>query len=126
VELTEPAYHADVIWAVVFVEEFDGWFNDLTQEQQEAIVMRMDVLKATGPALGRPIVDSIKGSRHRNMKELRVSAKGTIRILFAFDPARQAVMLLGGDKSGQWASWYQHAIPRADDLFDEYLREQEP
>lgn len=57
------------------------------------------------------------------MKELRVSAGGALRLLFAFDPARQAVLLLGGDKAGQWREWYADAIPRADDLFDAYLRD---
>jgi hypothetical protein len=57
------------------------------------------------------------------MKELRVSKGGAIRILFAFDPRRQAVLLIGGDKTGQWLAWYEEAISVADDLFDEYLRE---
>jgi hypothetical protein len=57
------------------------------------------------------------------MKELRVSEGGAIRILFAFDPMRQAILLLGGDKRGRWRQWYEVAIPMADALFDEYLRE---
>jgi hypothetical protein len=57
------------------------------------------------------------------MKELRVSKGGAIRILFAFDPRRQAVLLIGGDKGGQWQAWYEKAIPLADDLFGDYLRE---
>lgn len=57
------------------------------------------------------------------MKELRVSKGGAIRVLFAFDPKRQAVLLLGGDKTGRWNAWYAEAIPLADDLFDEYLAE---
>jgi hypothetical protein len=84
---------------------------------------RVELLEAEGPALGRPTVDTIKGSRHLNMKELRVSKGGAIRILFAFDPQRRAVLLLGGDKAGQWEAWYSEAIPVADDLFDQYLRE---
>jgi hypothetical protein len=81
------------------------------------------LLEAEGPALGRPTVDTIASSRYPNMKELRVSKGGAIRILFAFDPRRQAVLLIGGDKTGQWHAWYEEAIPVADDLFDEYLRE---
>jgi hypothetical protein len=84
---------------------------------------RVELLEVEGPALGRPTVDTIKGSRHLNMKELRVSKGGAIRVLFAFDPQRWAVLLLGGDKAGQWESWYSEAIPVADDLFDQYLRE---
>ena len=57
------------------------------------------------------------------MKELRVSSGGSLRILFAFDPRQTAILLIGGDKSGEWETWYQHAIPLADDLYDEYLEE---
>jgi hypothetical protein len=57
------------------------------------------------------------------MKELRVGAVGNIRILFAFDPRRQAILLLGGDKTGAWSEWYRVNIPKADDLYDDYLQE---
>ena len=74
-----------------------------------------------GPGLGRPLVDTIKQSRHANMKELR--PLGTrIRILFAFDLRRTAILLIGGDKSGRWRQWYVETIPIADDLYDEHLR----
>lgn len=98
------------MWEVVFTEEFGRWFEGLTEAQQDAIVARVDLLEAHGPALGRPTVDTIKASRHSNMKELRISEGAAIRILFAFDPQRQAVLLIGGDKSGRWAAWYQAAI----------------
>jgi len=65
------------------------------------------------------VVDSIKGSRHSNMKELRA---GTLRVLFAFDPSRTAVLLLGGDKRDRWQQWYREAIPEADDLLEEHLQ----
>ncbi|WP_350278667.1 type II toxin-antitoxin system RelE/ParE family toxin [Kribbella sp. HUAS MG21] len=68
------------------------------------------------------MVETIKASRHQNMKELR---SGTIRVLFAFDPVRQAVLLIGGDKVGQWGAWYRRNIPIADDLYDEWLEELE-
>ena len=80
----------------------------------------MRVLEQRGPGLGRPLVDSVTGSRHANMKELRV---GTIRILFAFDPRRSAILLIGGDKRGRRHEFYEQAIPLADDLFDEHLDE---
>ena len=73
-----------------------------------------------GPALGRPLVDTISGSRHANMKELRPRG-GNLRVLFAFDPRRLAILLIGGDKSGEWNAWYQRMIPLADDLYDEHL-----
>jgi hypothetical protein len=111
------------MWEVLYTDEFGAWFETLTEDQQDAVIARVDLLEAEGPALGRPTVDTIAGSRHPNMKELRVSKGGAIRILFAFDPRRQAVLLIGGDKRGQWQAWYEKAIPLADDLFDDYLRE---
>ncbi|MFT7649187.1 MAG: hypothetical protein ACI8Y4_003944 [Candidatus Poriferisodalaceae bacterium] len=76
-----------------------------------------------GPDLGRPAVDRIAGSRHHNMKELRASAAGVLRVLFAFDSRRHAILLVGGDKSGRWVEWYEWAIPAADDLYDIYVEE---
>lgn len=111
------------MWEVLYTDEFGAWFETLTEDQQDSVIARVELLEAEGPALGRPTVDTIAGSRHPNMKELRVSKGGAIRILFAFDPRRQAVLLIGGDKTGQWLAWYEEAIPVADDLFDEYLRE---
>jgi hypothetical protein len=86
------------------------------------IAAAFDELERRGPRLGRPFVDSIKGSRHHNMKELR-SIGGNLRALFAFDPHRRAVVLLGGDKGGDWKGWYQRQIPRADALYDKHLRD---
>ena len=111
------------MWEVLFTDEFGDWFEGLREAQKDAVIARVGLLETVGPALGRPTVDTIKGSRHPNMKELRVSKGGAIRVLFAFDPRRHAVLLLGGDKSGRWASWYIEAIPLADKLFDEYLCE---
>jgi hypothetical protein len=110
-------------WEVLYTDQFGEWFAGLGDEQQDAVIARVDLLESHGPALGRPTVDTITGSRHPNMKELRVSKGGAIRILFAFDPKRQAVLLIGGDKRGRWRAWYAAAIPLADDLFEEYLRE---
>jgi hypothetical protein len=111
------------MWEVLYTDEFGAWFETLTEDQQDAVIARVDLLEVEGPALGRPTVDTIAGSRHPNMKELRVSKGGAVRILFAFDPRRQAVLLIGGDKAGQWHAWYEEAIPVANALFDGYLRE---
>ena len=73
--------------------------------------------------MGRPVVERIHSSRHHNMKELRAAKDGVLRVLFMFDPRRQAILLIGGDKSEQWESWYEQAIPLADELYDEYLAE---
>ena len=74
----------------------------------------------SGPARGRPLVDTIAMSRHANMKELR-SPGGFLRILFAFDPRRSAILLIGGNKKGRWASWYRQMVPLADQLYDDHL-----
>ncbi len=79
------------------------------------------LLAQTGPTLGRPTVDRIASSRHHHMKELRASASGALRILFAFDPIRNAILLIGGNKEGEWVTWYETAIPEADDLYDQHL-----
>jgi hypothetical protein len=115
--------HTCGVWVVEFTNEFEAWWEGLDVEQQAALGVRIDLLESRGPDLGRPAVDRISGSRHHNMKELRASEGGALRVLFAFDPRRQAILLLGGDKSGQWAEWYEWAIPVADDLYDTYLNE---
>lgn len=103
-------------------DEFATWYNELTPEQQDALAGRIELLEERGPDLKRPTVGEIKGSRHApHMKELRVSKGGDLRVLFAFDPRRTAILLLGGDKTGRWEEWYRTAIPEADRLYDEYL-----
>ena len=81
------------------------------------------VLERNGPAEGRPLVDTVTASRLPNMKELRPPSAGRteIRILFVFDPYRSAVLLVAGDKSGQWNRWYRTAIPEAERLYEAYL-----
>jgi hypothetical protein len=107
-------------WPVLFSHEAEAWFSSLSDAEWVSMVAVIDLLEQEGPSLGRPAVDTIKGSRHANMKELR-SAGGHLRALFAFDPRRQAIVLLGGDKAGDWSGWYERNIPIADGLFDDYL-----
>ena len=111
------------MWEVEYTHEFGDWWETLTVEQQEAIDDRVMLLAEHGPILKRPLVGEIKNSRHGNMKELRASKGAALRVLFAFDPRRHAILLLGGDKSGEWESWYGTAIPKADELYDAHLRE---
>jgi hypothetical protein len=111
------------MWEVEYTYEFEQWWLDLTQEQQEALDARVMLLAEHGPGLKRPVVGDIKASRHANMKELRTSKGGALRVLFAFDPRRHAILLLGGDKSGEWSDWYEWAVPQADDLYDTHLQE---
>ena len=110
-------------WEVEYTDQFEGWWEGLSSEQQEALDDRVMLLAEVGPGLGRPVVDTITGSRHANMKELRASEGGALRVLFAFDPRRYAILLLGGDKSGRWNEWYRRAIPEADALYDVHLGE---
>jgi hypothetical protein len=107
-------------WEVEYTDEFDEWWQKLGEEDQEAIDVAVEQLEDKGPALGRPFVDQIKLSRHKNMKEL-IPLGSDIRILFAFDPRRMAILLIGGDKSGQWDKWYERNVPIADKLLDEHI-----
>ncbi|GAC1325952.1 MAG: type II toxin-antitoxin system RelE/ParE family toxin [Thermoleophilaceae bacterium] len=115
------AYTTPVTWEVEVTDEFTDWYVGLSQNQRQAVASRVDLLEEHGPKLKRPVVGEIKSSNFDpQMKELRC---GTLRVLFAFDPERTAILLLGGDKSGRWTEWYREAIPAADALFEEYLNE---
>lgn len=100
------------------------WLDQLDQDSYEQVVAALELLEERGPQLGRPLVDSVKTSRHKNMKELRPGSKGRseLRLLFAFDPARHAILLVAGDKSQNWKTWYAENIPIVDDRFDTHLR----
>jgi hypothetical protein len=115
-------YTADVAWDVEYTDEFEAWWVSLTGREQQSIDAAIIVLMRDGPTLGRPLVDTLKGSRHANMKELR-PRRGNIRILFAFNPLRTAILLIGGDKTDDWSGWYERMIPVADDLYDVHLKE---
>lgn len=110
-------------WEVEFHQSCERWADDLSTDDQEALLASIRVLRQVGPALGRPLVDTVKGSKHKNMKELRPPSSGSteVRVLFAFDPMRSAILLLGGDKSGAWREWYATSIPTADALYGEHL-----
>ena len=112
-----------VEWEVRGTEHFRDWFEGLDSDQQDAIVARIQLLRASGPNLGRPVVDSIAGSSLHNLKELRASKGGALRVLFIFDPLRQAVLLIGGDKTNHWEEWYRWAIPEAERIYQAYLDE---
>lgn len=109
-------------WSVEFHPACEAWADQLHQADAEALLAAIRVLRDQGPTLGRPLVDTVKGSRHTNMKELRPGSTGRteVRVLFAFDLERQAILLVGGDKSSDWKGWYVRNIPIADDRFDEH------
>ncbi len=111
-----------VVWEVEYTDEFEGWWEGLGEREQDLVVPAVDKLMEWGPALPRPLADTVKGSRHPNMKELRPLGSN-IRILFAFDPRRKAILLIGGDKTGRWQEWYAEMIPIADELYDVHLAE---
>lgn len=110
------------MWSVD-IELIEAWLTTLDGDSQEQVVAAIELLEDHGPQLGRPIVDTVRASRHKNMKELRPGSSGRseLRILFAFDPERAAIMLIAGDKAGNWDGWYRSNIPLADRLFDEHL-----
>ena len=111
------------MWQVEFTDEFEAWWADLSESEQEAIVAAVGFLEEMGPSLRRPFVDTIKSSRHSNMKELRSRFAGhQYRTLFAFDPKQHALLLIGGDKVGQdQARFYKALIKLADAIFDRHL-----
>lgn len=102
----------------------EDWLDSLDDRSVEQVVAAIEVLAERGPNLGRPLVDTVTASRHRNMKELRPGSSGRseLRVLFAFDPERQAILLVAGGKAGNWQRWYRKNIPVADDLLDAHLR----
>lgn len=108
-------------WDVEYTNEFEDWWNDLTVDEQDAVEAYIPFLRRHGPTLGRPLVDT-KGSCHSHVKELRPPATN-IRILFAFDPRRVAILLIDGDKTNRWQEWYDEYIRDRDVLYDEYLEE---
>jgi hypothetical protein len=108
-------------WEVEYTDDFGDWWNDLTVGEQEDITAVIGVLREKGPALRRPHTGPITTSRHSNMKELIVQHAGRpYRILYAFDPRRCAILLIGGDKTGN-ARWYEEFVPTADRLYDAHL-----
>lgn len=110
---------------VEYADEFEPEFFSLPQQVQDEILAHALLLQRFGPNLGRPRVDTLKGSKHANMKELRIVALGSQwRIAFAFDPRRQAVLLVAGNKSGKPSGrFYRRLLQMADSRFDRHINE---
>jgi hypothetical protein len=110
-------------WEILFHQEFVSDFRLLSETVQNEILAHARLLREFGPQLGRPRVDTLNGSRHANMKELRFDADdGVWRVAFAFDPDRKAIFLVCGDKSGgSETRFYRQLIEKADDRFDSHL-----
>lgn len=110
-------------WQVEFTDEFGRWWDELAEVEQDAIAASVRLLEELGPGLPRPHADTLKGSKHPNMKELRTQCQGRpLRTFYAFDPRRCAILLIGGDKTGK-DRFYEQMLPLADRLYDEYLEQ---
>jgi hypothetical protein len=110
-------------WEVAYTDEWGAWFASLTEGQQDAIAAAVTVLEELGPNLPYPYSSGIIQSRHSHMRELRVQHRGRpIRTLYALDPRRVSILLLGGDKTGS-DRWYEKHVPLADRLYDEHLEQ---
>ncbi|MEU3165718.1 type II toxin-antitoxin system RelE/ParE family toxin [Streptosporangium sp. NPDC006930] len=114
-------------WEIRVTNEFLAWVNALDERSKAQVVDAIDRLAEGGPGLGRPLVDRLEGSQVHNLKELRPGSAGRseIRVIFVFDPWRSAILLVGGDKSGDWSGWYRRVIPQAEELYARYVKERE-
>jgi hypothetical protein len=112
-----------VTWSVEYTDEFGAWWGSLTEGAQESIDVSVRLLEAMGPQLPFPHSSGVRKSRHGQMRELRIQHAGRpYRVLYAFDPRRAAILLIGGDKTGD-KRWYEVHVPLADRLYEEHLNE---
>jgi hypothetical protein len=110
-----------VEWEVEYTDEFEEWWDGLSEAEQEDVAAYVTLLEKKGPTLPFPYSSDIRGARHTHMRELRVQHKGRpYRVLYAFDPRRAAILLIGGDKTGD-DRWYDTNVPLADELYDRHL-----
>jgi hypothetical protein len=110
-------------WEVEYTDEFGDWYKDLTESEQDSIDRNVYLLEQFGPTLPDRYSKPVVTSRYTHMRELRVQHGGEpIRVLYAFDPRRVALLLLGGNKTGD-DRWYEKSVPRADELYEQHLRE---
>ena len=112
------------MWAIATTDDFDEWFDGLDDEEKAEVIARQNLLKTFGPMLKRPHADTLSGSRYPNMKELRGKTKASeLRIAFAFDPLKSAILLCAGDKRGvSQKTFYRQLIEKADRLYAEHLK----
>ena len=116
------------VWVVSSSSEFDEWFSSLDEQGKEAVLSRVYLLQEFGPDLGRPYVDTLKGSKgHKNIKELRCqSQEHVLRVAFYFDPDRKAFLLIGGDKKGTSGDkFYKELLRKAEAIIERHEKEQE-
>lgn len=109
-------------WEVEFTDEFEEWWHTLSESEQGKVDARVRLLMERGPKLGFPFSSQMKSSKFPEMRELRAQAGGDpLRMLYAFDPRRTAILLVAGDKTGD-DRWYETNVPIADRLFEDHLR----
>ncbi|RLC36236.1 addiction module toxin RelE [candidate division Kazan bacterium] len=112
-----------MVWDVEYTNEFGQWWEMLTEAEQESVAATVGLLEMEGPHLPFPYSSGVDSSRHSHMRELRVQHAGRpYRVLYAFDPRRCAILLVGGDKTGN-DRWYEQFVPVADGLYDAHLEE---
>lgn len=109
-------------WNAEYTDEFGDWWVTLDENEQDSIAVAVTLLEQRGPFLPYPYSSGIEGSRHNHMRELRIQHKGDpYRVLYAFDPRRSAILLIGGNKAGQ-DRWYDVYVPIADKIYDDHLK----
>jgi hypothetical protein len=111
------------MWEVEYTDEFGAWWDMLSEAEHEAVAFSVNLLRQTGPSLGFPHTSGVYGSKYSAMRELRSQCAGRpLRTFFAFDPRRVAILLIGGDKTGN-DRFYDEFVPLADKVYDQYLKE---
>ena len=112
-------------WEVEFSDEFGDWWDSLDATEQKSLDLNVRRLQEYGPTLKMPYSSGIERSRYAHMRELRTQHAGRpYRVLYAFDPRRAAILLIGGDKTGD-SRWYEQHVPVADAIYDRHLQELE-
>jgi hypothetical protein len=112
-----------VAWEVEYTHEFGEWWESLSEEEQESVAAHVQLLQDRGPSLPFPYSSGIQGSKHGHMRELRIQHQGSpYRVLYAFDPRRTAILLIGGNKTGN-DRWYDEYVSLADKLYDVHIAE---
>jgi len=110
-------------WDVEYTDEFERWWETLSEDEQISIAASVQLVEERGSSLGFPHSTSINSSKHGHMRELRIQHAGRpFRTLYAFDPRRMAILLIGGDKTGD-DRWYDVTVPIADRLYDAHIEE---
>ena len=110
-------------WEVEFSDEFGEWWDGLTAAEQKSVDFTVSLLQESGPTLRMPHSSGVELSHHARMRELRIQhERRPYRVLYAFDPRRTAMLLIGGDKTGN-NRWYEEYVPVADAIYDRHLRE---